>query len=88
MMIFALVHERRIMNNIFEEELRDWKEESSLSALMYSISWNRGIIYIYTTNPGSLVGLKGCRVEKYRNIIKEIWPQFIDFNFIETWGIV
>lgn len=76
------------MNNIFEEELRDWKEESSLSVLMYNVNWNEGLIYIYATNLGPLVGLKGCRVEKYKNIIKEIWPQFIDFFFVETWGIV
>ena len=55
---------------------------------MYSVSWDKGIIYIYTTNPGYLISLKGYRVEKYKNIIKEIWPKFIDFNFVETWGIV
>lgn len=76
------------MYNLIEAELRDWKEDSSIPVLMYKIKWDKGIIVLYTTNPGWLIGKRGCRIEIFRERLKKIWPQFVDFNFVEVWGIV
>ena len=58
----------RVMNNLFEQ----WKEEACLNhPILYDITWDEGIITIYTTKPGYLIGEHGILVTRYTDAMRK-----------------
>lgn len=75
----------RVMNDLFER----WKEEACLNhPILYDITWDEGIITIYTTKPGYLIGEHGILVTRYTDAMRKIWPFFKSFEFKEVYYYV
>ena len=75
----------RVMNNLFKQ----WKKEAQLNEpILYDITWTEGIITIYTTKPGYLIGAKGIFVSRYTDAMRKIWPFFKEFKFKEVYYYV
>lgn len=65
--------------------LQQWKKESGATRIIqYKYSSSTGTLYIYTSQPGILIGRYGNLVDKYKKIFKENIMSFEKFEFIET----
>ena len=75
----------RAMNDLFKQ----WKEEACLNhPILYDTIWDEGIITIYTTKPGYLIGEHGILVTRYTDAMCKIWPFFKSFKFKEVYYYV
>ena len=63
--------------------LKKWKKESgAMRVIQYT--YKNGLLTIYTSQPGWLIGKKGELANKYKQIFKKEIPDFKDLTFIET----
>lgn len=75
----------QVMNDLFKQ----WKEEACLNRpILYDITWDEGIITIYTTKPGYLIGEHGILVTRYTDAMRKIWSSFKSFKFKEVYHYV
>lgn len=63
--------------------LKDWKVESGASRVV-QFRYREGILTIYTSQPGYLIGKAGCLVYKYEDIFKNKLRDFDKVSFVET----
>lgn len=60
------------MNRYICKILKQWQEESgATSPIQFKTPHATGILTIYTSQPGWLIGKAGCYVEKYEKILKK-----------------
>lgn len=72
-----------------ERVMEKWLKEAKLNEdIHYNIDYKEKTVTIYTTRPGVLIGRRGCLVEKYNLIMREMWNSFAGFKFVEVWGCV
>lgn len=65
------------------EILKQWKKESK-STKVIQYRYRDGILEIYTSQPGWLIGKAGVLVDKYREILKAEMYDFKELKFVET----
>lgn len=63
--------------------LKKWKKESGVMRVI-QYTYKNGLLTIYTSQPGWLIGKKGELANKYIQIFKKEIPDFKDLTFIET----
>lgn len=63
--------------------LKDWKEEVGVTRVI-QYRYRNGILTIYTSQPGLLIGKAGVTVDKYGKILKKEISNFENLEFVET----
>lgn len=71
------------MNREICKILKQWKEEAGVKYPTL-FKYRNGQLQIYTSSPGWYIGLHGCLVDKYRNILQEVIPSFKELLFVEV----
>lgn len=66
--------------------LKAWKEESMMErgVIQFKYNYSTGILVLYTTYPGWLIGKAGCHINKYTEIFKNEIYGFNSIEFIQT----
>lgn len=69
------------MKRKIKKIMEQWKKESgSCSACEFNFD-KRGILRIYTSQPGLYIGRSGALINKYRGILKSQFSEFEDVEF-------
>lgn len=63
--------------------LKDWKEEVGVTRVI-QYRYRNGMLTIYTSQPGLLIGKAGVIVDKYREILKQEIFDFKELEFVQT----
>lgn len=63
--------------------IKDWKIESGMKRVI-QYTYRDGILTLYTSQVGYLIGLRGTLVDKYRQILSETMLEFKDVKFVEV----
>ena len=63
--------------------LKDWKIESGMKRVI-QYTYRDGILTLYSSQVGYLIGLRGTLVDKYRQILSETMLEFKDVKFVEV----
>ena len=68
--------------------IKKWKEEAGVNGivLVSAFSGFSDTITICTDRPGLMIGIGGHRVERYMEKLKEVNPNLMTINFVETDG--
>lgn len=65
--------------------LKQWKTEAKATrVIQFKYNYSTGVLSIYTSQPGYLIGRHGDLVEKYKQVLKESIPSFTKVEFWET----
>lgn len=65
--------------------MREWKKESGYNkVIQFKYSHSTGVLNIYTSFPGILIGKAGQFSIKYTELFKKKMLTFKSINFIET----
>lgn len=77
------------MHRFIRTLIREWKAEAKVKERVgYKINYMERTITLATNRPGYLIGRAGVLIEKYENKMRENWPQFKNFYFIDLDDIV
>ena len=68
---------------IIQKILKEWKHESGAKRVI-QFKYRNGILSIYTSEPGYMIGKAGCLVDKYQRIIKKEMSDFERVEITET----
>lgn len=68
---------------IIQKILKYWKQESGAKRVI-QFRYRDGILSLFTSEPGYMIGKAGCLVYKYEDILKKEFSDFIKVEFIET----
>lgn len=68
---------------IIQKILKQWKHERGAKRVI-QFKYREGILSIFTSEPGYMIGKGGCLVYKYENILKEEFSNFKKIEFTET----
>lgn len=72
---------RKIINKI----LKNWKQEAKATrVIQYEYNEPEGVLYLYTSRPGYLIGKGDILLNKYTDILKNSLPNFKKIHFIKT----
>lgn len=71
------------MDTQLRQILKDWKIESRAKRVI-QYTYRDGILILYTSQVGYLIGLRGTLVDKYRQILSETMPEFKDVKIVEV----
>lgn len=63
--------------------IKDWKIESGMKRVI-QYTYRDGILTLYTSQVGYLIGLRGTLVDKYKLILSETRLDFKDVKFVEV----
>lgn len=63
--------------------LKEWKKESG-STRVIQYRYRNGMLTIYSSQPGWLIGKAGVLVDKYKKIFEKEIHDFKDLEFVET----
>lgn len=65
--------------------LKQWKAEAKATrVIQFRYDSSTGVLSIYTSQPGYLIGRYGNLVEKYKQILKDSVRSFTKVEFVET----
>lgn len=70
-------------NKKIQKIMRKWKEESGATRVI-QFKYSMGILTIYTSQPGWLIGKAGVLSNKYRELFESEFCDFKDMRFEET----
>lgn len=68
---------------IIQKILKKWKCESGAKRVI-QFRYRNGILSIFTSEPGYMIGKAGCLVYKYEDILRKEFSDFIKVEFTET----
>lgn len=68
---------------IIQKILKQWKRESGAKRVI-QFMYRDGILSIFTSEPGYMIGKAGCLVYKYEDILKKEFSDFVKVEFTET----
>ena len=68
---------------IIQKVLKEWKQESGAKRVI-QFRYRDGILSIFTSEPGYMIGKAGCLVNKYEDILKNEFSDFTKVEFTET----
>ena len=68
---------------IIQKIIKKWKEESGATRVV-QYRYRDGILSIYTSQPGYMIGKAGCLVYKYEDILKNELKKKKKIDFVET----
>lgn len=71
------------MERYIRKILKDWKEEAGATRVI-QYRYRNGLLTIFTSQPGWLIGKAGVLVDKYREILKKEIYDFEKLEFVET----
>ena len=72
-----------VPHSFIKKSLVDWKEEShSTAPIMFRVHNNT--LYIYTSQPGYLIGKAGYLVNKYSAVIKEQTDDEFELEIVDV----
>ena len=71
------------MGRRIQKIIKDWKRESGTTR-MIQFKYRGGILTIYTSQPGWLIGRAGVLVDKYFGIFEKEIYDFKELKFEET----
>lgn len=71
------------MERYIRKILKDWKEEAGATRVI-QYRYRNGLLTIYTSQLGWLIGKAGVLVDKYREILKKEIYDFEKLEFVET----
>ena len=71
------------MDKRIQKILKSWKNESGATRVI-QFKYRNGILEIFTSQPGWLIGKAGVLVDKYTEILKRELHDFKELKFIET----
>lgn len=71
------------MDERIQKILKSWKNESGATRVI-QFRYRNGILEIFTSQPGWLIGKAGVLVDKYTEILKKELHDFKELKFIET----
>lgn len=71
------------MSRKIQKILKDWKAESGADRVI-QFKYRDGILTIYSSQPGLLIGRSGVIVNKYRQIFAKELYDFKELKFVET----
>lgn len=71
------------MGREIQRIIREWKKESKTTRVI-QFQYKRGILTIYTSQPGWLIGRRGVLVDKYFEIFKKELLDLKELKFEET----
>lgn len=71
------------MDKKIQKILRLWKEESGVTRVI-QFKYRNGMLQIFTSQPGWLIGKGGILVNKYKQIFKNELHDFQELKIIET----
>ncbi len=63
--------------------LKRWKKEARTTRVI-QYRYRKGMLTIYSSQPGWLIGKGGVLVDKYREILEKEVYDFKDLEFVET----
>ncbi len=66
-----------------KEILKKWKKESKCTRII-QFRYQGGVLFIYTSQPGILIGLHGITIKKYRKIFAKELDDFKRIELVET----
>ncbi len=81
---------------VIKDLMKQWKEEAGVRAIiLYNMKSEKNeyddseiTLEIYTNRPGPLIGMRGTRVDKYRDLISQKIKKKVFVKLIETVEIV
>lgn len=68
---------------IIQKVLKEWKQESGVKRVI-QFRYRDGILSIFTSEPGYMIGKAGFLVYKYEDILKNELSDFVKVKFTET----
>ncbi len=68
---------------IIQKIIKKWIEESGATRVV-QYRYRDGILSIYTSQPGYMIGKAGCLVYKYEDILKNELSDLEKIDFVET----
>lgn len=71
------------MGKRIQKILKEWKEESGVTRVV-QFKYRGGMLTIYTSQPGRLIGRGGISVDKYRGVFEKEFFDFKELKFEET----
>ncbi len=63
--------------------LKRWKKEARTTRVI-QYRYRKGMLTVYSSQPGWLIGKGGVLVDKYREILEKEVYDFKDLEFVET----
>lgn len=65
--------------------LRQWKRKVGAQKVMqFRYKESEGSLYLYTCEPGIMIGFKGKTYYKYEEVLKKEFPEMKEICFVET----
>ena len=72
-----------------ERTIKEWVMEAGIPDLrLVTYRYNHGVLDIYTTKPGYMIGLRGALINKYSEIFKKNVRNFKIVEMHEVVGLV
>lgn len=72
------------MSKLIQKILKEWKKEAGITRAI-QFKYRNGVLTIYTSQCGWLIGFHGTLVAKYEKILKEeLGDEFNKVEFVET----
>lgn len=71
------------MDRRIQKILKEWKKESRVNRVL-QFKYRNGVLEIFTSQPGFLIGKGGVIVDKYKEIFKKELYDFQELKFVET----
>jgi len=68
---------------IIQKILKQWKKEAGATRVI-QYRYRNGILTIYSSQPGLLIGKAGVFVNKYKEILEKKVYDFKNLEFVET----
>ena len=68
---------------LIQKIIKQWKKEAGASRVI-QWTYQHGILTIYTSEPGYLIGKAGILYNKYGDMLRMKLPNFIHFRIVET----
>lgn len=70
-------------DRLIQKIIKKWKKEAGATRVV-QWTYRQGILTIYTSEPGYLIGKAGILSNKYGDIFREKLPGFIHYQIFET----
>ncbi len=71
------------MSMKIQKILKRWKKEARTTRVI-QYRYRKGMLTVYSSQPGWLIGKGGVLVDKYREILEKEVYDFKDLEFVET----
>lgn len=70
-------------DRLIQKIIKKWKKEAGASRVI-QWTYRQGVLTIYTSEPGYLIGKAGILSNKYGDIFRKELPNFIHYQIVET----